>query len=500
MGAGVVLSVFAVLFSWTAATFPGEWQEDHLPEWRFIPALTEWGKPATKKDASGTPRSASFQDWVVNAERLSLHDWLFSENPDPVSRRRFPFSNTLVLSGLNIYEGLGIDDPEKAKWHDFVFRARGRDLRGAIFDFASLPKVDFEGSDLQDASLQSAQLQGATLFYAKLQGARLFVAQLQGASLVLAQLQGAALDTAQLQGAPLGNAQLQGASLTNAQLQGAKLEFARLQGASLERAQLQGASLIGVQLQGADLDDAQLQGASLDNAQLQGASLDNAQLQGASLDNAQLQGASLRGAALQATDLSGAYLWRTRGHSKSMTSVRLPGVDDTWRPVWRDPRGELQRWDDKAYGDLQKSIEALPPGNLRDRALELIRALDCADKTLASCDPNVPPPLEASTWTGALKAASVNDTDYAAALGTALKEIVCSSDDDAIYVMRGDGFRAQLEAASAAASGLIDDLMDKDSKDCPVAAAVTDADRATLLRIKRAIAAAPKPASGPDSP
>ena len=44
-----------------------------------------------------------------------------------------------------MYEGLGIDDPEKTKWHDFVFRARGRDLKGAIFDLASLPEIDFGG-------------------------------------------------------------------------------------------------------------------------------------------------------------------------------------------------------------------------------------------------------------------------------------------------------------------------------------------------------------------
>jgi hypothetical protein len=32
---------------------------------------------------------------------------------------------------------------------------------------------------------------------------------------------------------------------------------------------------------------------------------------------------------------------------------------------------------------------------------------------------------------------------------------------------------------------MIDDLMNKDSKDCPVAASLTDADRAKLLQIKR---------------
>jgi hypothetical protein len=121
------------------ATFPGERHEEWPPNWRILPAITERGNPATDRDASGKARTASFSDWTLNARRLSLHDWLFNEERDDISRRRFPFSSTLVLTGLNAYEGLGIDDPEKIKGRDFVFRARGRDLEGAIFDFATLP-------------------------------------------------------------------------------------------------------------------------------------------------------------------------------------------------------------------------------------------------------------------------------------------------------------------------------------------------------------------------
>jgi hypothetical protein len=66
-----------------------------------------------------------------------------------------------------------------------------------------------------------------------------------------------------------------------------------------------------------------------------------------------------------------------------------------------------------------------------------------------------------------------------------LNELICSGDDDAIYVVRGEGFQSRLQAAGAAAPDMIDDLMNKDSKDCPVAASLTDADRAKLLQIKR---------------
>jgi hypothetical protein len=66
-----------------------------------------------------------------------------------------------------------------------------------------------------------------------------------------------------------------------------------------------------------------------------------------------------------------------------------------------------------------------------------------------------------------------------------LKGLVCSGEDDATYVARGEGFKAQLFVARTAATRLIDDLTNKDSKDCPVAAALTEADKANLLRIKQ---------------
>jgi cytochrome c biogenesis protein CcdA len=103
-GTGLALSVAAVLFSGAVAIFPGEWQKDHLAGWRIFEARDQFGQP----------------------EKVSLHDLLFNLPVDHTSRRRNSiFSSTLVLPGLNIYEGLKIDDPEKVKGRDFVFRARG---------------------------------------------------------------------------------------------------------------------------------------------------------------------------------------------------------------------------------------------------------------------------------------------------------------------------------------------------------------------------------------
>jgi uncharacterized protein YjbI with pentapeptide repeats len=473
--AGLALSLMVVLFSMVEATFPGEWQEEFLAKW-------------------DKPRLA-----------VSLHNWVFNSEVDGATFRRWlPFSSTLVLPGFNVREGLGIDDPERAKWVDIVFRARGRDLKGAIFDLASLPKVDFQSAHLQGASLTQTQLQSASFDSAELQGARLTGAQLQGASLKFAELQGTLLDGAQLQGAVLFNAYLTGARLIGAHLQGAWLDFAQLQGALLQ--------------------DAQLQGASLFAADLRGASLERAWLQGASLQDAQLQGALLQEARLQAADLSNALLWRTntaarpQGYIPSPAAIRLSDTTETWRPLWRGNSNEVRPWSDEAYQGLRGTIGSLPSGNLRDEALVRIGRLDCANSapTFTSCDPSREAPPEAASWQRSLEDARVDEATYAKATADVLREIVCEGPDaglsyfargpshlsfdsafadNAAFALRGLTSRnmtgnTRLAAAGPEAPALIDFIM---SKDCLVSAALTDADKAKLLRIKQA---APKTPGG----
>jgi Pentapeptide repeats (8 copies) len=147
---GFALSLAVLVFSVAVVTFPGEWQEE-LPSWPILPAMDVdmWGKPV--------PGTESFRGWVAKARKVSLHDWLFSATADLTTYRRLSFSSRLVLLSLNVYEGLGIDE-DKLKGREFVFRARGRDLRGATFFLASLPKVDFWGADLRGADLVSADL------------------------------------------------------------------------------------------------------------------------------------------------------------------------------------------------------------------------------------------------------------------------------------------------------------------------------------------------------
>jgi hypothetical protein len=229
-----------------------------------------------------------------------------------------------------------------------------------------------------------------------------------------------------------------------------------------------------------------------------------AKLQGALLDLAQLQGASLRGASLDATDLWGARLWRSdggalsTGDAASAAALRLPDLAEAWAPEYDGERSKAQLWDGAAYEHLREMIDALPAGQLREDALNRIKVLDCTnhDETLPPCDPPYPPPKPppgAVDWQKRVEEArSADDKAYVKALAAELRSLVCSGGGQAIYVLRGTGFQSGLYTAGPAGSDLIGKLVNRDSKDCPVAAALTDADRAQLLQIKQGIEKAGK--------
>jgi hypothetical protein len=148
--------------------------------------------------------------------------------------------------------------------------------------------------------------------------------------------------------------------------------------------------------------------------------------------------------------------------------------------------------DDKGYQQLRESLEQVPPGDIRDQAFNRIQRLACLspDKTLASCDAAAKPPLEATAGRKMLEEASVDEKTFGETLAGVLRGLVCSGSDETIHVVRGlsrdaaGKYKARLEEAGAGESGLIDDLLDKNS-DCLVAATLTDADRTKLMRIKQ---------------
>jgi uncharacterized protein YjbI with pentapeptide repeats len=283
---------------------------------------------------------------------------------------------------------------------------------------------------------------------------------LESADFVEADLRKADLEDAQLQGASLPHAQLQGASLYGAQLQGASLSNTRLQGAFLRAAKFQGAMLIGAELQGATLYEAKLQGASLPLANLQGASLMRADLQGAFLGEAQLQGADFTGSTFAGTNMSGAAVWRANFDNASLTAIFEDDLKET--TISRDE-----------FADLQAMImKEVPEGEKRANALKSIEKLN----------PDIFGPDASAREI--LEKRSVGKTAYNWSLADQLKSLACSGDEDALYIVRGLVTNGRIEATVGEAPGLVEAILNpKAAKDCPVSAALTDADKAALNKL-----------------
>ena len=270
-------------------------------------------------------------------------------------------------------------------------------------------------------------------------------------------LEGAVFLNADLRKVDLTKAQLQGASLAGAQLQGAILDSAQLQGATLDWAKLQGANLNNAKLQGANLNNAKLQGAILSTAELQGATLDSAELQGASLKDAELQGAELQNSKLTGTDMSGAEVWHLNFDDASLIAVSVDGLNES--AMSKDE-----------FDNLRAQIEEIPEGEERKNALERIGKLDPDNsRNLASARKT-------------LEKRSVAKTADKMPLADQLKTLSCSVDEDALYIVRGLIANGRINDTRAKATGLVEAIL---KPDCPVSAALTNADKAALKKIAK---------------
>jgi Pentapeptide repeats (8 copies) len=252
-----------------------------------------------------------------------------------------------------------------------------------------------------------------------------------------------------LRGRYLESADFNYADFRKVDLTGAQLEYAwfietSLQGASLGKVQLQGASLIGAQLQGARLDDAQLQSAWLDDAQLQGASLGKAQLQGARFLKSTFVGTNIRYVAV----------WRTSFKDASLTAALEDGVKES----------ALTK---SEFADLKAMImKEMPEGEKRDNALKRIEILNP--------DSFGPEASEQET----LEKGRVDETTYKKSLAAQLKSIACSGDESAPYIVRGLVTNGRIKDTGAQAPGLVEAIVSpKVAHDCPVSAALTEADK-----------------------
>ena len=71
------LCTCVVLFAWTAATFPGEWLEDHLPDWRTLPRERRLGTsdqsipPRFTFQPSGEQHNSPAQQYFLKYPRLA---------------------------------------------------------------------------------------------------------------------------------------------------------------------------------------------------------------------------------------------------------------------------------------------------------------------------------------------------------------------------------------------------------------------------------------------
>ncbi len=368
--AGGALSVSAFLFSWTVATFPGEWQEGALPGLRLFPATDP-------------------------AEFVSFHNWLFNSPVDFETRRRWlPFSSTLVLTALNVYEGLGIDDPEKAKSRDYLFLARSRDLKGAILTSPTCRRStsrahNFRAQNWMTRSFKARRSPTRTFkarrsiargfrerrsmalsFRVRSSIARSFrerrstmhsfrmrhsmTRSFRGRTLVThgsrARRSGRRSSRVRIlvtRGFRARRSMARSFRARSSIARGFRARRSTMRSFRARRSEdalLRGSWLTGAQLQGASLDGAELQGASLVGAELQGTSLIGAQLQAAKFDVADLRGASLQAAYLRATEFSSTFLWRTnREVPREIRDIRLPEAFDAWQPLWKHGNGVIRQ-------------------------------------------------------------------------------------------------------------------------------------------------------------
>ena len=285
-------SFCVVLFILCVATFPGEWVDDGLPNFRVLPA--KW-----------FPHHWTKGNWT------SLHDLLFAGMVDEISGKPTSlFSNRLVVTRQSFV------DPDKLSEIDVSLSFRGRDLRGAVLVGADLRKADFTGAILDDADFTGSRLENARFPCA---ANWKDCTSLLNANLAAAQLQNANLSGARMRGANLYQSHLHGANLQDADLKGVALSHAVLAGAYLEEADLRCAHLDNAELQGADLHEAKLEAAWLDNSNFQGANLEEVDLQGANLAAVDFRGASLEGA----------KVWRVRGWAVVEGGTNVPKLEFT---------------------------------------------------------------------------------------------------------------------------------------------------------------------------
>ncbi len=357
----MILSVFALGFSFLVALIPGETFQHDCSSWN----LTCW-----LFDGPGAwfHRNLKLKDKVLVAGIPS---------PDVDAALRRPEQPQEHLEAARKVAGLNLENRD-LRFANFEGAILVRaNLRGAVLDGASLKKAVLTYSNLapfeispgksclQDNQKHEKQcltrLHGAKFTFSYLRGADLSEAQIQGADFLYAELQDADLAGAKLH-ANFNLANLDGANLSGADLRDANLIQAKLRGARLRNASLQGAVLFLADLRGADLAKARLDGAILVKAGLEGAQLSHAWLYGADLAGAQLQGANLEGAIVGGANFSSADLTLadTRWEDGDLTRNLFEEIDREFRKWIQSVMADEHQVQSRSMiGDNQKRVDKI---------------------------------------------------------------------------------------------------------------------------------------------
>lgn len=209
------------------------------------------------------------------------------------------------------------------------------------FSHSTLERVQFEGSNLDDAAFDRTRLKDCDL--SQLNGARLFAeeAVFEGCDFTQSYLRrshfkGARLERCNLTQSELVASFAVGASFRECVLDRTTFELAWLDSVDFtgaqcretvfRRAHMRETKFGGVDLRGCDFAEADLRGADLKGADLRGASLAGADLRRAKIAGAQLQGADLSHANLSGADLRDADLTGAQVYGVSAWDVTLDGA------------------------------------------------------------------------------------------------------------------------------------------------------------------------------
>ncbi|MBF0293659.1 MAG: pentapeptide repeat-containing protein [Magnetococcales bacterium] len=165
-------------------------------------------------------------------------------------------------------------DPKESEENAWLGHAQGLDLSGRNFRYADFTSSKFfrvrfyndgnhKAADLRGSVFENATLVGAVFYRANLEGAQFRIARLQGAVFSEADMRGAILESARMMGALFVKTRLDGADFSFAQLQGAALSFLSARGTVFNNTDMQGVNLWGADLQHATFGGARLLGVNL---------------------------------------------------------------------------------------------------------------------------------------------------------------------------------------------------------------------------------------------